>query len=353
MNRRRFLAASTAAATSTIRPVRADNCRFEDGKVEYQKREEILDSVQHFLVGDLVKGRWNREELAEEVSDWAKIPCYVLEKASDLADKLPDELPQIPGLNDIDFENLDENQEKQNWILERLEDLLEVVSHLDFLPDTVTNIAGSFDASKIRGWKRYVPFLWNLDGLLTVCCSIHEHHEKGKSIEKGSFKELFEHIGLLIVEIVLLFGSGGYSLAFKLTGKVNQKLITQVGRKVGWNVYSWLLSEIHWCIRIIYSESMDVAISESTETVARNLAKKTDMSKSCAKKQASDQVERIAEEGYLSEYTAWKNCQKQTDIIESAKEVASDFITNMNKWFNNLNAMIERWKTNISDIYLR
>lgn len=347
MKRRRFLAASTVVAASTIQPVRADNCQFKDGEFDYEKESQILDSVQHFLVDDLVKGRWDPEELAEEVSDWAKIPCYVLEKASDLADKLPDELPQIPGLNDIDFESLYENQEKQNWILERFEDLLKVVSHLDFLPDTVTNIAENFDASKIRGWKKYVPFLWNLDGLLTVCCSIHEKHEKGKRIKEESFKGLFEHIGLLIIEVVLLFGSGGYSLAFKLTGKTNQNLITEVGRKVGWNVYSWLLSEIHWCIRIIYSESMDIAITESTETVASNLAKKTDMSKSCAKKQVSNQVERIAEEGYLSEYTMWENRQKKTDIMNSAKGIVSKLTGKIDIWTNNLNSKIQRWRSTI------
>lgn len=343
MKRRRFLAASTVAAASTIQPVRADNCRFKDGELDYEKESQILDSVQHFLVDDLVKGRWDPEELAEGVSDWAKIPCYVLEKASDLADKLP----QIPGLNDIDFENLDENQEKQNWILERFEDLLKVVSHLDFLPDTVTNIAESFEASKIRGWKKYVPFLWNLDGLLTVCCSIHEKHEKGKRIKEESFRELFEHIGLLIIEVVLLFGSGGYSLAFKLTGKINQNLINEVGRKVGWNVYSWLLSEIHWCIRIIYSESMDIAITESTETVASNLAKKTDMSKSCAKKQASDQVEQIAEQGYPSEYTMWENRQDQIDTMKFAKEMTSELAGNVDRWVNNLSSKIQRWKSTI------
>lgn len=92
---------------------------------------------------------------------------------------------------------------------------------------------------------------------------------------------------------------------------------------------------------------MDIAITESTETVASNLAKKTDMSKSCAKKQVSNQVERIAEEGYLSEYTMWENRQKKTDIMNSAKGIVSKLTGKIDIWTNNLNSKIQRWRSTI------
>lgn len=348
MKRRAFLKASAATATvSTVPTVKANNCRFNDGELGYQEKSQILSSVQNFLVDNIVKGRWDAEKLAEKISDLANIPCYVLEKASDIKDKLVNKIPQIPELGEIDFVEFKENPEAYNWILERFEDITTVVSHLDFLPAKISSKLGEIGVSKLRNLTKYIPFFWCLDGLFSVSCEIHNKHENGERVKKETIRELFEYIGLFIIEIMLLSISGGYSVAFRFTGAVNQKLINRVGTKVGWEVYSWLLSEIHWCIRIIYSESMGVAISKSTETVANNLVKKTDMTKACAEKQVSDQVELIAEEGYPSEYTTWKNRQRQTDIMNSIEEMMSKLNDVMEDFFRNINHKIERWKSSL------
>jgi len=49
---------------------------------------------------------------------------------------------------------------------------------------------------------------------------------------------------------------------------VNRQLINVVGRSIGWEAYAWVLSQIHWGIRVAFAEGSGFAIDRTVEEVS-------------------------------------------------------------------------------------
>jgi hypothetical protein len=81
-----------------------------------------------------------------------------------------------------------------------------------------------------------------------------------------------------------------YKAAFRATGSINRVLINVVGKRMGWDVYSWILSQIHWCIRVIYAESTEQAINMTIKVVAEAVFYAAKGTNEIAREQAQEMV---------------------------------------------------------------
>jgi hypothetical protein len=113
---------------------------------------------------------------------------------------------------------------------------------------------------------------------------------------------LFQNVALVAVEVVLLAAGIGvsYRVAYGATGWVNRQLIHVVGRSIGWRAYSWMLSQIHWGIRVVFTEGFDQSIVTAVEVVSETVVEASSdtddsVSESQAESWAQSHVEAMAE----------------------------------------------------------
>ena len=135
--------------------------------------------------------------------------------------------------------------------------------------------------------------------------------------------KFFKHIALTIIEAILLITgvAVSYRVAFGATGWANRRIINVVGRRIGWRAYSWVLSQIHWGVRISFADGMGQAIGEVTEIVSQRLVSESrdannSLSKSEAQEIAKNDVKKMANrtDKWSMDYEIWKWNPKRKQI---------------------------------------
>lgn len=201
-------------------------------------------------------------------------------------------------LRNLSTETINTNPEAYNALLHHLQELIDTLSSLAVFPDRLSTLLNKIGkmASKTERVMKFLPFAWNLKQVLDVGCRLHDLREEHRYIPARHYVELITHLTLLAVEVVLLAtGVGGaYKFASGVTRKSSQLLINSVGRRISWTAYSWILTLIHWPVRIVYADSVGNALEETTERVATALVTNSDHTKGAARRQAKTQVHKIA-----------------------------------------------------------
>ena len=223
------------------------------------------------------------------------------------------------------LKELGQNSEVYGWALRNLEYFVDFLERLDVFSDDLGERLSSVSDS-IRKGTKLVPLVWSVKGVLDSGCSINNQLETGEGVAAETYLDFFKRVALVAVEIVLLAlgASVAYKGAFRATGWVNQRLINTVGREMGWQAYSWVLSQIHWGVRVVFAEGMGQAIDETVETVTEEVVDVARESDGSSEKEVRSVVrentERWAEatDGWDTDYEEWKI---KREIAESEARV--------------------------------
>lgn len=272
-----------------------------------------------FAVADFFDSGWGEADLKNKLGQTIDLACYAYGQLDETNEV---ERSQEPGflsrLQSIDLGGLHDDQEAYNWVLKHLDNIGEFLGWLDVFPDKwaeeVTNLAES-----ARSLTKYVPLIANVKGLLDTGCALHEQLEAGEDPSEVAYLAFFKQVALTIVEVILLVSSlkVAYHVAFGATGWVNQRLINVVGRAIGWRAYSWVLSQVHWGIRVVFTEGMDQAINTTTTEVANAVVTAFDDTRvsvplSEATEQARSDVMQMAEhtDEWGPSFELWETVQR-------------------------------------------
>lgn len=327
VNRRRFLAGSATAGATALglqRPAR--------GAVDFN----LVDEVGYSVIESL-DDNWNRDELEEEMADVLDTACYAYGKVTtESGDTSSREAGYLARLGDLTWERLKTNPEAFDWLFDYVDKISHFVGALDVFPeriaDTMDEVANM--ATEARRITKFVPLFWSVKGVLDSGCHIHNLVDAGREVTKKAYLRFFKHVALVIVELLLLAAGVGvaYKAAFRATGGVNSLLINVVGRRIGWQAYSWVLSLVHWGIRVVFAGGMDEAISETTGAVVDELVEASPLGRSQAESIAEEDVRKVAahSDGLLDrDYWWWKQKRESEQLIESAEERAEKAIDSL------------------------
>ena len=270
-----------------------------------------------FWVIEFIDDDWDPEELEENLEDALDLVCYAYGEVEDLGDTEPDQEPgYLDRIGTLAWESVRSNPEAYDWILEYGDRLFDFIESVDLIPewilDDVETVANKLSAAERV--TKFIPLVWSVKGLLDTGCQIYEVLESGRSPDPDKYVRLFKNIALILVEIVLIASGIGaaYKVAFRTTGAVNRLLINIVGRRLGWGAYSWLLSMIHWGIRVVFASGVGQAMDGATERVAKELVAASPLSQGEATQLAQNDVRKVAKHSYTNgfyrdpDYLVWK-----------------------------------------------
>lgn len=282
-----------------------------------------------FAVVDFFDDDWSEGDLKNATEDTVDYVCYAYGKFDQ-----PEEVEasQDPGflsrLQQVGLEDLRDNPEAYDWLLRYLDDISDLLEWLDVFPDRIATKVSEF-AEKASELSKYVPLVASIKSLLDSGCAIHDKLDAGRDPSEAAYIEFFKSVALTVVEVIALATGIGasYRVAFKYTGKVNRRLIHVVGRSIGWRAYSWVLSQIHWGIRIVFAEGMDQGINEAAGEVSEAVITASSdtqdpVSESEAKEQARNDVMAMAEHTDRGDwnYEIWEQKQQFKRRRESVEE---------------------------------
>lgn len=118
---------------------------------------------------------------------------------------------------------------------------------------------------------------------------------------------------------------------------MNSIFVNIVGRRIGWNAYSWLLSLVHWGIRVVFAEGMGEAINGATEAVVDELVEASPLPHERAAKMAQSDVREVAEHadnrGLIPDfdYELWDYRRKLENRRREALERANQLLDRLPK----------------------
>lgn len=272
-----------------------------------------------FAVADFFDDDWNEADLKNAMEGTVTHVCYAYGKFDQPKEV---EASQDPGflsrLQQVGLDDLRDNPKVYDWLLRYLDDISDLLEWLDVFPDRISTKVSEF-AEKASDLTKYVPLVASTKGVLDSGCAIHEKLEAGKDPSEAAYIEFFKFVALTVVEVIALATGVGasYRVAFKSTGWVNRRLIHMVGHSIGWRAYSWVLSQIHWGIRIVFAEGIGQGINETvgevSEAVILASSETQDpVSKSEAKEQVRTDVMAMAEQtdGRGWDYEIWEQKQQ-------------------------------------------
>lgn len=268
-----------------------------------------------FAVIDSFDDVHDNTDLEDEVEEAVDFICY----AYGLLDE-PDEVKTScePGFlsrfHDIVLEEFASNPDAYNWLLEYVDAIAEFIETLNVFPDRIAESVSDF-ADSAGNLTRFVPLVASIKGVLDSGCRIHEILEAGRNPKERHYVGFFKHVALTVVEVILLAPgfNASYRVAYGATGWVNRRLVNAVGRSIGWRAYSWVLSQVHWGIRIVFTEGVGRSISETVEAVTQEVvsaSSSTDapVSESTARELARSDVKKLADHTHEwdIDYIQWK-----------------------------------------------
>jgi len=283
-----------------------------------------------FGVAEFFDDDWNHTALKEAVSEAVDFICYAYSELDD-----PDEIDSeneegfLSKLSQIGLDELENNPDAYNWLLRYLEDIGEFLEWIDPFPDSFGSKVQTF-ASDASDVTRFIPLVASVRGLFDTGCTLHDQIDAGNAPAESGYINLFQNMSLVVVEIALLMTSisVSYRVAYGTTGWVNRQLIHVVGRSIGWRAYSWVLSQIHWGIRVVFTEGFDQSIVASVDTVSKEVVAASNdtgdaVSASQANSWAQTHVERMAEhtDSWGIDYEIWEFNQFIDRTIPSLPEL--------------------------------
>lgn len=219
-------------------------------------------------VADFFDDDWERDDLAEHVSEAVDFVCLAYGVLDEDTDEYEQEKGSLSRFGDFSLSRIVESEEFLNWFQRNLEVVADFIREFEILAAPVVD---EFEEAveRIDSVARYVPLVGSLKGLLNTGCSLHAGIDRNGEASREAYTRFFKNAALVAVEIVLLaIGAGGsYRIAYGTAGWINRRLINAVGSSIGWSAYSWVLSQIHWGIRVTYAGSSGLAIEKSVEEV--------------------------------------------------------------------------------------
>lgn len=324
MFRRRFLqAGATALGSGAALP----------GRAGAESQDEFTDIFNRTII-QFFDDDWDDADLGNALGETVDHTCYAYGALS-----RDDQSERDPGYL-IQLRELGQNSEVYDWALRNLEYFVDFLERLDVFSDELAERLSSL-GDRIGGATKLIPLVWSIKGVLDSGCSINDQLEAGKEVASRTYLDFFKRVALVAVEIVLLaLGvSVAYKGAFRATGWVNQRLINTVGREIGWRAYSWVLSQIHWGVRVVFAEGMGQAIDETVQVVSREV---TDVVREGAgapeeevRRVVREDVKRWAEatDGWGGTYEKWQMkrtfAEYQSDAqrsVERAQEKVDDYL---------------------------
>ncbi|MFC7130543.1 hypothetical protein [Haloferax chudinovii] len=292
---------------------------------------EFIDEFG-YGVADFFHNSWGVGDLEDELEEVVDFTCYAYGEIEELGSDEEQETPKEPGFLDgfqtLALEELDDNPETYDWILNHIEDVVTLLDYIDVFPD---DLGEKLDGVTTYGKKltKFIPLVANVKQILDTGCNIYDKISAGKSPSESTYVEFFKYVALTIIEVILLVtgASVSYRVAFGATGWANRRMINVVGRRLGWRAYSWVLSQVHWGVRISFAEGLGQAISDVTEIVSQQLVSaSTDagnpLSKSEAQEIAKNDVRTMAAytDGWGMAYETWKLGQWRKRQIREASQ---------------------------------
>jgi len=339
MHRRTYLksAASITAASTGFTTVSAAN-----------PPREFIDEFGLAVV-DFFDDDWDREDLEEELGETVDFVCYAYGKLADHEEEdVSEESGFLSQLEQISMANLKQNPEAYNWLFEYLDDIVYFVSNLDVFADAVADKLERF-IEGTRAITNYIPLIGSIKGVLDAGCSIHQTIERGEMITEGAYVNFFKCVALTVAEIVLLITGVGasYRVAFGATGWVNRQLINLVGRSIGWEAYAWVLSQIHWGIRVAFAEGSGLVINRTVEEVTTLVVSDAETVDAVLDEEETRQwVQNDVEEtvGHVAgtefDYMRWELDQKldqmQEDALRRTERQQKQFLQSVNDFVEGL-----------------
>ncbi|WP_276274272.1 hypothetical protein [Haloarcula litorea] len=335
MDRRTYLKSAASISAATVRFPTISAASSSHGFID-----EFGLAVVDFFDDD-----WGRKDLEDEVGEAVNFVCYAYGKLADQEDEEHSaDAGFLSQLEQISLSNLKQNPEAYNWILEYLQDIVYFVSELDVFADSVAGRLESF-AEDARNITKYIPLIGSIKGVLDSGCSIHKSLERDEQVAESAYVKFFKCVALAVVEVVLLVTGVGasYRVAFGATGWVNQQLINVVGRSIGWRAYAWVLSQIHWGIRVAFAEGSGLAIDRTvgevtTIVVSDAQTVETDLDKEETRQWVQNDVEEIV--GYVADgeldYMLWELDQLQEETLRKAERRQDRFLQSVNDFVENL-----------------
>lgn len=271
MLRREFLKAGLLTVSSPAPSAETEPSCLPDGGLSLSALEKVRSYLQ-YAIPDYIDDDWSENELVSAVSETVDLVCYAYGELDEAAEEIDYESGFLSRVPEFDLDGLNDNEDFYDWILERFSGIASFVAEMDIFPDGLANELEKFDPN-LRKYTAYIPFAWALKNLLDTGCTIHRRFEKEQEVEPSTYISFCKYTGLFLIECLLLLvgSSTPYRVAFKATGKVNQAIIKHIGQNIGWTLYSWLLSGIHWCIRIVFSESIDQGISVAVKKASEGV----------------------------------------------------------------------------------
>jgi len=300
VNRRTFLWITASATTAAVGFPNTSTATLD---IDF--RGDFGYAVASFFDDD-----GDQAELEDATFEAVHYGCYAYGMVEDLAGS---DMPEESGYLDQLVE-LPSDSDIADWAAENLSSLAYFVEKLGVISDAVVEKIEAL-SDTVQDGAKYVPLVLSVKGVLDKGCSIHSQVEARKEISKKTYTEFFKRVALVAVEIILLAAgvSLAYKTAFGATGWVNKRLINSVGSHIGWEAYSWLLSQVHWGVRVAFSSGMGQAIDDTVGLVAAEVVSAShmvgdDVSRETAEQEAQNHVEDVANhtDGWGIDYDLWK-----------------------------------------------
>jgi hypothetical protein len=294
VHRREFL---RYAGSAGIIPVW--NVRSGVGDVRFSE-DNLIDGFGMALV-DPFDEDISREDIVEPVEQTVDLACYITGLGDEGGDDFDGDLGVVERFQRYELADIVRSNEFLDWFARNIEEVAEVLGSTGFVPD---NYAERFAevGEKISKKSKYIPVIGRLKAVLDSGCHIHGKLEDEERVAEEAYIRFLKNAALLTIEILLLISGFGasYRVAFSAAGRANMYLINTVGRTIGWRAYSWVLSQIHWIVRVAFSESFGLVIEDTVDEVTRivvsdaELYGDVELAQDRVRSQVTNQVERIA-----------------------------------------------------------
>ncbi|MDS0261862.1 hypothetical protein NDI56_20875 [Haloarcula sp. S1CR25-12] len=291
-----------------------------------------------FAVADFFDDDWDDTALEGAVDEAVDFICYAYGKFDNPEDvDSGKEDGFLSELGDIGLSDLANNPDAYNWILRYLEDIADFLSWVDFFPDGIADEVQSL-AGDAREVTRFVPLVASVRALLDTGCGLHDQIDAGNSPSEKDYVELFQNVALVVAEVVLLTAGIGasYRVAYGATGWVNRQLINVVGRSIGWRAYSWVLSQIHWGIRVAFTEGFDQSIVTTVDIVSEGVIDASSGTNSAVSDSQADTWAQAHVESMAAHTDGWD--------IDYERWEANQRVNHLDSWIDQMIAsLMERW----------
>ena len=217
----------------------------------------------------LEEARDEIEDIVDDLYDWDLVGKDEKEGLSDTVGECCDDFSKLKSFSDRDEEALQQAKSVQELPTELRAAITQVESILEIAADKFDLEIEASILSYIDEGAKIASMVFPLlaAGKVTVesGCTVHEDNAENPKQEREQKIRFLLNLTVLIAQVVLIQYSLSYKLAFRLTGKLNNKLLIHLRKVAGLEIYVMSIKGAHYAIRESITEAASYTLQQTKE----------------------------------------------------------------------------------------